>query len=496
MAPRLLYLSSYPHQLSSEQQEYLLSTINEWSITHGLVMRATFASTTRDPIASYASTIPITLFPGQFPKDCFNEAVGIQTSYNELYAAISGDEDWLSWAVEELARIDSFIARLWQVHETVKAEGYVQDLTLGLFRSDYMIHFPQTQLRPTIRQVEINTNSAAFGGLAPLVTSLHRYLKSIDAYPASASSTIDASNLPLNPSAERIAAALTKAHATYGHSPSGYVTCIIFIVQDFILSSHSVNVFRLPFTRVLHHTSLDADRRLLFSPPSFPGSIYEVTTVYFRAGQSPDEYDDVVWEARTHLERSRAIKCPSILLHLAGFKKIQQILATPNSPHLARFLATECTRQRVRSTFAPMYPMDTSPDGLKGRKLATDTETAKRFVLKPQREGGGNNIYRAAIPDFLRSIPESQWPGYVLMEMIEPPAQQNIILRDGELQSGGVICELGIYGTALWKRTSHGIEILENDEAGYLLRTKSNQSEEGGIVAGFGSVDSVCLVDV
>jgi glutathione synthase len=372
-----------------------------------------------------------------------------------------------------------------------------------------MVHIPETQLRPTIRQVEINTNSAAFGGLAPRVTSLHRYLDSINAYPASASSTIHPSSLPSNPSAERIVAALAEAHAAYGSSPSGHTTCILFIVQDVelnvfdqrhlefaLFSETKANIFRLPLPRVLHQTRLDAERRLLFSPPAFPERIYEVTTVYFRAGQSPDEYDDVVWQARTHLERSRAIKCPSVLLHLAGCKKVQQILAAPYSPHLARFLTTECERERVRKTFAPMYPMDTSPDGLKGRQLATNPETANRFVLKPQREAGGNNVYRGAIPGFLQSIPESQWLGYVLMEMMEPPAQQNMILRDGELRCGGVICELGVYGTALWRRTDQGMELLENDEAGYLLRTKSNQSDEGGVVAGFGSVDSVCLVDV
>jgi glutathione synthase len=144
-----------------------------------------------------------------------------------------------------------------------------------------------------------------------------------------------------------------------------------------------------------------------------------------------------------------------------------------------------------------MYPMDTSPDGLEGRKLATDPESAKRFVLKPQREAGGNNIYRGAIPGHLRLVPESQWPGYVLMEMIEPPSQRNMILRDGEVQAYDVVCELGVFGTVLWRnRAGQGLEILKNDEAGYLLRTKSDQSEEGGVAAGFGSVDSVCLVDV
>ena len=39
-------------------------------------------------------------------------------------------------------------------------------------------------------------------------------------------------------------------------------------------------------------------------------------------------------------------------------------------------------------------------------------------------------------------------------------------------------------------------EVLENFEAGYLLRTKGAGSAEGGVAAGFGSVDSCCLVDV
>ncbi|KAG9837197.1 hypothetical protein KCU77_g11343, partial [Aureobasidium melanogenum] len=85
------------------------------------------------------------------------------------------------------------------------------------------------------------------------------------------------------------------------------------------------------------------------------------------------------------------------------------------------------------------------------------------------------------------------------MEMIEPPALTNTIFRNGEVQKGGVIGELGVYGVCLWKTQSgeDGVqEMLENRQAGYLLRTKGDQSEEGGVAAGFGSVDSVCLIDV
>ena len=120
-------------------------------------------------------------------------------------------------------------------------------------------------------------------------------------------------------------------------------------------------------------------------------------------------------------------------------------------------------------TFAPIYPLDESAAGLEARKLATRPETAVGYVAKPQREGGGNNIYRKAIPDFLKDLPEAQWPAYILMEMIDPPAQSNVIFRNGELQKGGVICELGMYGACLWSQGNldgHR-DVLENFDAGY-----------------------------
>jgi glutathione synthetase len=223
--------------------------------------------------------------------------------------------------------------------------------------------------------------------------------------------------------------------------------------------------------------------------------------VYFRAGYGPDDYSDSKsWDARLQIERSNAIKCPSILTQLAGAKKVQQVLATPKSSPkspsiLQRFMPSSSSTKIVNSleeTFTNIYPLDTSPSGMEARKLALDPEACKGYVLKPQREGGGNNIYRTAIPPFLNSIPEGHWKSYILMEIITPPPVQNLILRNGVIEKGGVICELGIYGTCLWDATTK--TVLHNEDAGYLLRTKGDKSEEGGVAAGFGSMDSVRLV--
>ena len=111
---------------------------------------------------------------------------------------------------------------------------------------------------------------------------------------------------------------------------------------------------------------------------------------------------------------------------------------------------------------------------------------------------------------------ERKWRGYVLMEMIEPPARRNVLVREGVVKTGDVIGELGVYGTVLWRAAGWGgagagglgtaarsggdgdgggAVVLLNREAGYLLRTKGRESEEGGVAAGFGAVDSVLLVE-
>lgn len=413
-----------------------------------------------------------------------------------------------------LIEIDDFIAKLWKVHLAVKEEGYaqvsimslnavftgltaVQDLQLGLFRSDYMVHVDPFEPQPCIKQVEFNTIASSFGGLSSRVSDLHKYLSSIGAYPDSISSLVNDSSLPPSTSVPGLALGMAKAHEAYGTSVAGLPTCVIFLIQDpernvfdqrhlehELNRSHGVRTFRLPFGRVLSDTKVGNDRKLIYTPPHSKHQQFEVTVVYFRAGYAPTEYDDqAAWDARLHLERSTAIKCPSVLLQLAGTKKVQQVLATPHSPDLKRFLPDEKQAAEVLKTFAPIYPMDKSEAGHEARKLATDSGSAQRYVLKPQREGGGNNVYRKSIPEFLKSMPESQWPAWILMEMIEPPEQSNVIFRNGETQKGGVICELGLYGACVWRngKTDGQRDILENFEAGYLLRTKGDSSEEGGV---------------
>ena len=321
---------------------------------------------------------------------------------------------------------------------------------------------------------------------------------------------LNASSLPPNDATTTLAEGLATAHLTYASKGrKEYPLCVLFVVQEgeknifdqrvleYVLQAKSIPTFRLSFASTMQHITVtnNTDRVLLYTPAHAPASKFEVSVVYLRSTYTPSDFiSESDWDARYHLERSAAIKCPSILTHLAGSKKVQQVLATPSSPYLDKFLDKEKADQ-VRKSFTAIYPLDDSEAGRKAKAIAIDSAKCQSYVLKPQREGGGNNIYRAAIPPFLQSLgDEAKWKGHILMELIEPPPQKNSIFRGGLLKSGEIITELGVFGTCLW--SSDGQKIIYNTNAGYLLRTKGRESEEGGVAAGFGAIDSVCLVDI
>ena len=56
------------------------------------------------------------------------------------------------------------------------------------------------------------------------------------------------------------------------------------------------------------------------------------------------------------MERSRAIVCPSAAYHLAGTKKVQQVLAQPGV--VEKYLSDTQEAARIRDTFANLYSMD------------------------------------------------------------------------------------------------------------------------------------------
>ena len=160
------------------------------------------------------------------------------------------------------------------------------------------------------------------------------------------SGIVNDSSLPPSTSVPGLARGMAKAHEAYGQSTAGLPTCVIFLIQDTernvfdqrhleyeLNQTHGVRTFRLPFSRVLEDTKVDAGRKLIYTPPQSPTKQYEVTVVYFRAGYAPTEYEtQAAWDARLHLERSAAIKCPSVLLSSRARRKCSKYLQHRTRP--------------------------------------------------------------------------------------------------------------------------------------------------------------------
>ncbi len=76
----------------------------------------------------------------------------------------------------------------------------------------------------------------------------------------------------------------------------------------------------------------------------------------------------------------------------------------------------------------------------------------ENYVLKPQREGGGNNIYGEDIAEFLNKIKDSdERSAWILMDRISPPVQRNYMIRPtlAEPLYTDVVSELGIFGVVI-----------------------------------------------
>jgi glutathione synthetase len=502
---------TYPPPLSNEQYASLVSDIKDWQITHGSLLKLV---QTDEENTVKCHPVGTTIFPTLFPKELFHEAHALQKAYNKLYAAVAEDDEWLFDVLKELFDVDDLASTLWEIYQEVKEEGFVQDLTLGIFRSDYMMHvnLVESSHRPELKQVELNTVSCAGGVHTNRVSDMHRHLHRTGAYQplVSKDTIISSSSLPLNLTLKTISAGLSAAHREYGRPKSAAMTetCILFIVAadnfniaderpiEYALWDEGIPSYRVSWGHdILAHTSLSPTRELLYHPTSRSVAM-EVSVVYFRAGFEIHEYNDIGRMARLQLEKSRAIKSPSILSHLTGFKKVQQALTIPGV--LKRFVSPDEV-VKIWSTFAPMYPLDDSPSGQQAKKLALEPKTARNHVLKPSLEGGGHNVYGEEIVAFLKRTPEELWQSYILMEKINPPLLNNFMMSSRGLYEGPVISELGIFGVCLWKRVQRGeskrAEMVTDLAPSWSLRTKDASVDEMSVVKGYGCFDSPVLVD-
>eukprot|EP00924_Labyrinthula_sp_SR-Ha-C_P016727 snap_masked-scaffold_6-processed-gene-13.25-mRNA-1 protein AED:0.23 eAED:0.25 QI:0/-1/0/1/-1/1/1/0/525 len=494
-------------KISEKKIEKIVEECVSYCAANGICM----GSKVSDKLFTHA---PITLFPQSYPKKEFLKAKALAVEFNTMVHNIAvsslknrkSKADWINSTLRNTVEFDDFTRKLLEIYnkeeEIYRTHGYsFQTNFLGIHRSDYMLD--HTDLLDRLLQIELNTIASSFGGLSQKVAQMHKYL--LHRFPFPEAELIRKSfqeNSPVKKITDGMALAVNKYNeGVQTEKP----VAVVFVVQQGeknsfdqklleydLFERHGIRSLRLSLNEIAEKTKFAYEAISgIENNIVIDGQV--VGLFYFRAGYTPSDYPSPTeWKAREFIETSFALKCPNITYHLLGTKKVQQKLSIESE--LKQFVAAEVA-PKLRDVFAgqwSMHPAEQNSDDLNAIKKA---RTSEDFVLKPQREGGGNNFYGNDVGKFLASggeafgeSPES----YVLMQRIYPQKKEATLVRDGEMRKGECLSELGVFGVMI-ANVNDG-EVAMNEEGGYLIRVKFDGVNEGGVATGYSCLGSIYTV--
>ena len=412
---------------------------------------------------------PFSLTPYQLPSSLISQ-LQIHTQWSSLlFWKVTQNSDFLREILEPTAKVDEFVRFLLSLIPQEKR----QDQQLLINRNDFLFERKENgELQPL--QVEFNTISASFAHLSGRVTALHQQLQQ--------ENILKAAPLPHDAIAG-FASGIKETIENLGWRDSALLILVQPKERNWFdqmglfaaLSQRGVRVVRATLAEV-HQKGKLKNGDLWVGPQ-------RIGVVYFRAGYAPGDLpDEESRSARRMLEASTAVLVPEASMQLAGTKKIQQVLADYSI--LSEFVP-ESVADQLKAYFAMMFGLEEEVEGRPAREFLA--ENAEQYVLKPQREGGGNNVYGAEIKDFLTSLPTSEDRAWIAMKRIEAETAESLLVVQEQAQSRQSISELGIFGLL---RAQSG-DLRMNMPVGHLVRTKASNVNEGGVVAGYACLNSL-----
>lgn len=219
-----------------------------------------------------------------------------------------------------------------------------------------------------------------------------------------------------------------------------------------------------------------------------------ISLCYFRAAYTPRDYiDDESWKGREMIELSRAIKCPNINTFLTTFKVFQYQLTKPDI--LKKYVNDEFIINDIIRFFVKIYYLqEIEPEKQKElfKEILSDLN---KYIIKPQKEGGGNNYYSQDIKKVISSEDcqvKDEMKSCIIMERINSVETQTIMLFENKPKIIDSISEFSAYGVILSDDTT----IYQNKSIGFLVRTKDKNSNEGGVIVGASAIDIPCLMEM
>ncbi len=439
------------------------STAADLALTNALLQRQENGSITH---------CPLMLSPTPITNSLIAQIESLAQPLAFLNHRVANNLDFLVEQLQSIATSDEYTGFLLSL--ALEEKPYQNSLRFSISRSDYFI----TQDGKGLNQVEFNTIAASYIGLAGKMIEFHKTWGNVcnekwDLVP----------NKPVDGVADVFEEVMNKYDV-----PDA---CVLFVVQSNERNIFDQRILEIALaergTRVIR-ASLEAigeQGELRNGHLVLNNSIAAIT--YFRAGYRPDELaTQTARQGRRLIAHSTTISVPDLQTHLAGTKKIQQVLT---SPEVLQLFLDDQEIALVRNAFARIYTLDDSIEFDGKTILASEAAISKpeQFVMKPQREGGGSNLYSEDIRQRLITIQSEERNLYILMERLYPPVFEGWGMRNEEIWQGQVVSEIGQFGVLI----ADGDQVLTNRATGYLVRTKLHDMNEGGISSGYGYLNSL-----
>ncbi|OQV20677.1 Glutathione synthetase [Hypsibius exemplaris] len=448
----------------------------------------------KDPVIADAFLpVPVTLLPSLTSHHAVHEVLQLQPEINLLMHRVSHDRNFLTQSLAGVSSVDPFIKSLLNIYNQVDIDAQWE---LDFIRSDYLLHcndptlsFVDAVKAGSYKQVEVNMICIAFAGLSSRMQDVHNRVLNFlecDVVPAENAGDV----LPL------YGGALKLAHGVYSKNfpATGKRQQVLLTVihpeerntmdQRMVEFESGLLCLRRTFQQIGERATLDEEGRLLIEG-------LEVAVVYYRVGYAPPHYaSDKDWETRLLIEKSSAIKCPSVAHQLSGFKKIQQELSRPEV--LVKFISEKSVRDRMLETCVGQWDVSSSAEEAT-KHIQKAFQSPELYVLKPNREGGGNNFYDGQLISRLKEVYQTdQAKEFILMERILPPLQENFLVRPQKpTELLHTVSEIGIFGVII----ARGDEIICNAFAkDILVRTKASTVGEGGVATGYACLSSAIIL--
>lgn len=310
-------------------------------------------------------------------------------------------------------------------------------------RSDYLLD--QEEDDYIYKQVEINMISQCFSIYGPIVNRIH--------------SLVDPETL-ISDSDVKFINYLDTLRNEYERVYGTYCTAMVMVDNDTSPSSSNflekmkiIDMCKKANLNV-YHIKLD---EITFKDTKIYFNDQEVSIVYYRWFYNFDHYDDVSKEIRRKIEMSEAISLPSAEFQIVNSKAFQKILVDENT--LKRYTGDY---EEILRHFGEF-------------KDCTESQKADdEWIKKDVEEGGGHLNKPGSKSSFL-------------MKKFKSPSYPNKFISDDKERN--LVSEVSIFGAII----SVDGEVTYNEEGGYMVRSKDENSLEGGVCIGAGGLDSLVL---